>query len=348
MGLQHSRRTRRFAPIVLALAASMVLGGFNSAQAAAGSGNGTTGTGSEAPAAPDVVVARPDKHTPHMPHGKGQPSIEEDESGESGADGGSGDYVLYRGGWIQESPKIYLVLWGNWTTANDTYNVQNRLPSSYTGSGGSAYADVLKGYGYNCTFGGMSCPSGVMFKNPASQFMNWWKDTSTVPTTPTDAQMKAEAARAAAHFGDYSHNAQYVIALPPGHGDVGFKAGNYCAYHWWASTPTAAVSYTMLPYMPDAGRGCYNYTFGSALDGLTIVASHEYTESVTDPFVSAGDRYEGWDDSTRNAGEVGDKCAGGGTTYNAKTTLSTGTFPVQAIWSNYARYYKGWGCVFHN
>jgi hypothetical protein len=300
-----------------------------------------------APARPGAEVMRPDLRQPPTPH-HAPPGPIEDEAGESAASGNSTDYVLYRGGWIQESPTIYLILWGDWSLARDTYNVQNQLYYFYEGIGGSPYANVLTGYGYNCTVGTMSCPNGVMFKNPTGQFMNWWKDTTTVPATPTDSQVQAEIARAAAHFGDYSHNAQYVLALPPGHGDVGFKAGTYCAYHYWTPTARGSVPYTLLPYLPDAGTGCFNNTFGSRLDGVTIVASHEYAESVTDPYVQNGDRYAAWTDSTSNAGEVGDKCAGSGTTYNAKVNFNTGVFPVQSVWSNYARYYTGWGCVFHN
>src|SRR5439155_12576328 len=137
--------------------------------------------------------------------------------------GNSTDYMLYRGGWIQESPRIYVVYWGDWSTTNDTYNVQNQLWYFVHGIGGSAWARTLMGYGYNCTVGGMSCSSNsVMSGNPAGQFRNYWKDTSYVPQTPTRADLQAEAQRAAAHFGDYSHNVQYVIALPPGHGDFRF------------------------------------------------------------------------------------------------------------------------------
>ena len=38
----------------------------------------------------------------------------------------------------------------------------------------------------------------------------------------------------------------------------------------------------------------------------------------------------------------------GGATYNANTTLSTGTFPIQSVWSNYYRYYYGSGCRFYS
>jgi hypothetical protein len=43
-------------------------------------------------------------------------------------------------------------------------------------------------------------------------------------------------------------------------------------------------------------------------------------------------------------GEDGDKCAGA--IANRNTTFSTGTFPIQSEWSNYTRYWSGYGCIF--
>ena len=78
-----------------------------------------------------------------------------------------------------------------------------------------------------------------------------------------------------------------------------------------------------------------NRTPAGLLDGVTMVAGHEYAESVTDPGYPSG-----WLD--RYGAENGDKCS----TYGNTVTFSTGTFPVQATWSNYHRYDLGAGCVF--
>ena len=119
-----------------------------------------------------------------------------------------------------------------------------------------------------------------------------------------------------------------------------------CAYHAWASVGSSAVSFTNLPYIPDAGRGCWNYSVNnSILDGVTIVESHEYNEAETDPFVSGTSSWGGWTDSTGNTGESGDKCAGA-TGYVKNVAFSSGTFPVQSVWSNYYRYYYKYGCRF--
>jgi hypothetical protein len=278
--------------------------------------------------------------------------IVEDEKPDSGPNGGSTDYVLYRGGSIQTAPRIYVVYWGDWSSTGDPYNVQNRLFYFLLGLGGSNYTKVLTQYAQGCYVGTYSCPSdAVHVTNPAGQFksQNYWKDPSPIPATPTAAQVAAEAARAAAHFGDYGVNVQYVVALPRGHGDGQFvsKGGLACAWHDLTWSGSNAITYTDLPYMPDAGGSCGNYSVtGSILDGVSIIESHEYAESVTDPWATASG-YQGWFDSTGLSGEVGDKCNwAGGSSYVANVALLNGSYPVQAIWSNYARYYYGNGCVF--
>ena len=75
--------------------------------------------------------------------------------------------------------------------------------------------------------------------NPAASFKSYIKDaTHPVPATPTQAQINAEAVYWAQNwFHDYSYNAQYVVALPKGHGDTAFKDPSKpdCAWHDWAS-----------------------------------------------------------------------------------------------------------------
>jgi hypothetical protein len=68
------------------------------------------------------------------------------------------------------------------------------------------------------------------------------------------------------------------------------------------------VSYSNLPYMPDAGQNCGSGIISAPSDesatdeGVTIVEGHEYGESVTDPQPGSG-WYNG------QAGEIGDACA---------------------------------------
>jgi serine protease len=100
------------------------------------------------------------------------------------------------------------------------------------------------------------------------------------------------------------------------------------------------VAYTNLPYITDAGASCgANFNGLGPKAGVTIVEGHEFAETETDPFPSSG-----WLDS--RGAENGDKCAwiSSGQGASANVTLSTGTFPVQSLWSNAFNGGSG-GCV---
>lgn len=267
-------------------------------------------------------------------HAKGH-GEEEVETGEA-SNGASTSQLTYRGGAVQTSPHIYLVLWGpNWFTGGDPNGVASRLHYFYQGLGGSSYNNVLK------QFGG----STGAFTNPAGQYKGWMQDTSSVPAQPTKAQVAAAAVRAAQRQGDYSYNAQYVIATPWGVVDQYATAQRFCGWHNWTTAGGVGgwVTYTSLPYMPymDAlGRGCggnkVNSGTAGKLDGVTILASHEYTETVNDPGLNA------WADT--GGSENADKCSW----VNLKNyTLTNGyTLPVQPYWSNAWRTTYGYGCYY--
>jgi serine protease len=91
------------------------------------------------------------------------------------------------------------------------------------------------------------------------------------------------------------------------------------------------VSYTNLPYMPDAGASCgANYMSPpkgetGTDEGVTIVEGHEYGESISDPNPGAG-WYNG------EYGEIGDACAWGN--YIANDPFGKKEFTSQAMYSN--------------
>jgi len=69
------------------------------------------------------------------------------------------------------------------------------------------------------------------------------------------------------------------------------------------------------------------------------VEGHEFGETISDQFPSTG-----WLDS--GGSEIGDKCAwiSSGQGASADVRLTTGTFPVQSLWSNAFNSDAG-GCV---
>ena len=235
---------------------------------------------------------------------------------------------------IQTSPRIYLVYWGStWFTGGDPYGVANRLHYFYQGLGGSTYPNVLKQFS----------TATYKFTNPANQYQGWYQDKTAIPANPTKADVAAAAKRAALYFNDWSYNAQYIIAMPWGYVDTKSTQNSFCAWHDYTYVSGSNwVTFTSLPYIPYEdylGRGCgkgkVNGTNG-LLDGVTILASHEYAETVNDPGLNA------WFDA--DGDENADKCSW---TNLANRPLANGySFPLQPYWSNEWRSTYGYGCYY--
>ena len=180
--------------------------------------------------------------------------------------------------------------------------------------------------------------------NQQGIFVNFWFDNGTAaPSRPSQSQLAAEAVSAAANFGNTTSSsnasAQYVIATAHGNNSSGFGS-QYCAYHSSTSSSAGNIAYTNLPYITDAGASCgANFNGLGPNAGITIVEGHELAETITDQFPNGG-----WLDGS--GAENGDKCAwiSSGQGASANTTLSTGTFPVQSLWSNAFNSGAG-GCV---
>jgi Ricin-type beta-trefoil lectin domain/Putative Ig domain len=236
------------------------------------------------------------------------------------------------GGSVQHNPHVYLLLWGpDWSTDPSQAATASHLENFYSGLGVQPqdnWSTVTSQYGDstgNPTFGG-------------SVFEGAYYDPSTPPTGVDQTGLATEADTFAAQQGitDLT-DAQIVVATQSGTCPQGFYApscggkGYYCAWHSASNEP-----YINLPYLLDAGVACGEDSVNAngTYDGLTIAASHEYADTITDPFPTSG----WWDPEDLSGGEAGDKCAW--TSGNQDVNLSTGSFAMQALWSNSAG-----GCV---
>jgi len=208
--------------------------------------------------------------------------------------------LYYYNGPVLVNPTTYYIFWG-YKTYGDPDHVKKLLKAYTKAMGGSGHNNIYDQYyekvGSTTTY----------ITNPKKQLAGMWEDDKTpVPTHPTDSQIQQEALLGVAHFG-YNANASYVVATPTGHSSSGF-ATSWCAYHGATYSGGKVVSYTNLPYMPDAGGNCgADFTSPpsdeTATDeGVTIVEGHEYGESVTDPNPGSG-----WYNNAY--GEIGDICA---------------------------------------
>jgi hypothetical protein len=229
----------------------------------------------------------------------------------------AGNNLTYHGGPIQTNPKIYVVYWGSaWNGSGDP----NGVRSYY-----NAFLGVIGGSGWLNSVTQYTQTGGAHVGNAAGSFVGSYVDTtSSPPSRPSQSQLAAEAARAAAHYGDYSASASYIVALPHGIRPSGFGT-QYCAWHSSTSANGSTIAYTNEPYLPDVGFSCGAGSVNNpgTLDGVSIVGGHEQGETETDPQPNTG-----WLDS--NNAENGDKCAW----TNLINNPNAGGYPTQPLWSN--------------
>src|SRR5579871_1224127 len=145
--------------------------------------------------------------------------------------------LINHGGPVQSAPRVYVDFWG-WSS--DPSGERPYLDRFLSSVGGTSWLATVNQYGGGSDF---------------NLLAGTWSDPAAVPTSPSDGQIQAEAASAAAHFGTGSSvNVEIVVATPTGHSTPGFGT-QWCAYHGKvASTPN--ITYTDLPYITDAGTNC--------------------------------------------------------------------------------------------
>lgn len=285
------------------------------------------------------VMIHPTKEASEQARGEAKPRRAASTSNDLYYHGGVG------GIGVETAPKVYLVMWGSQWNGNDPSGEESVLVNFFKGVGGSSWFNSVTQYCQGVATGTYYCgSSGTKAGNPSGIFVAaWYDNAAAAPSHPTQSQLAAEAVRAAQVFGNTTSaknaSVQYVIATSHGHNASGFGS-QYCAWHSSTSSSAGNIAYTNLPYMTDAGASCgANFNGLGSKAGITIVEGHEMAETATDQFPNGG-----WLDS--GGAENGDKCAwiSSGQGASADVRLSTGTFPVQSLWSNAFNSGAG-GCV---
>lgn len=260
--------------------------------------------------------------------------------------------------------KVYLVFYGSqWGTQGTDSNGNVTLsgdPSGEApylqelmkglGTGNELWSGVMTQYCEGVAAGSQSCPasstSHVAYPTGGALAGVWVDESTSSPSAASGHQLGTEAVNAAAHFGNTTaaanRDAQYVIISPHGTNPDGWRTNGFCAWHDYngdstlsggpVSSPYGDVAFTNLPYITDAGASCgQDFVNGNGtLDGVSIVAGHEYAETITDQNPAGG-----WIDSAGN--ENGDKCAWitpGTSGGSFDLTTATGTFAMQTTWAN--------------
>jgi serine protease len=239
-------------------------------------------------------------------------------------------------GAVMPTPGVYLVFWGSqWS--NDPAQAASALQSLFSNLYGRSdtWGTIMDQYCEGMPTGTVTCASTATFvQHPTATLLRgvWFDNASPAPSKATASQIAGEAVAAAAQFKNTTPtpnlNAQYVIASPSGTHPDGFPKG-FCAWHSSTTSSYGSIAYTNLPYVPDLpATACTTIPSPRPIDGYESTETHEYAESVTDPFPSSG-----W---LKGGSEIGDLCE----TQDAYLTLNNTLFDVQALWSNVAR-----GCV---
>jgi serine protease len=265
--------------------------------------------------------------------------------------------------------RVYLVFFGSQWDTPSTGDPSGEAPYLQKmfqglGTGGEQWSGVTTQYCEGVKAGAQTCPATaphVAYPHGGALAGVWVDDSALSPDQATGHDLAQEAVKAATHFGNTTpssnRDAQYFIVSPHGTHPDGFNTQTgqeFCAWHDWNGDPTLSggavsspdgdVAFTNMPYVTDAGVNCGANFIASGgnrnLQGVSIVAGHEYAETITDQNPAGG-----WLDLQGE--ETADKCAWrqSGLGHIALLTLPTGTFAMQGVWANNANSGKG-GCRF--
>jgi len=248
-------------------------------------------------------------------------------------------------------PRVYLVFFGSqWAQGGggDPQGVTTFLQALFTGigTGGEKWSGTMTQYcdGPTVAKGARRCDTSttphVGYPGQGALAGVWFDTQAPSPASATAADLAQEAVNAAAHFGNTTPGSnryvQYFIVSPSGTHPDGFNTSGegFCGWHFYTQSPFGDIAFSNMPYVSDAGRGCgvkfVNHSDQGVLDAFSIVAGHEYAETLTDQFPSGG-----WTNPVAGD-EVGDTCAwiASGPGHAANVSLPTGKFAMQSTWSN--------------
>ena len=134
---------------------------------------------------------------------------------------------------------------------------------------------------------------------------------------------------------DVGTNIIYGVYLPVGMKVTmsgGASCSTFCGYHGHFNYGGMDIRYAVFPYLNCSACKLSNL---SVADMMTIVASHEIREAVTDPQLNAWYDNQGY--------EADDKCA-----WHNLYRMAEGGFVVQPEYSNGGGVYPGPGCIVPN
>jgi hypothetical protein len=229
-------------------------------------------------------------------------------------------HLTYYGGPINQNVNVIPVYW------NSSYAYQTTMNSFYAAVVTGTYVTFLQQYNTS---------------SPSQHFGAGTRGTPHVATqtatniTDSNIQSFLTSQFNSGALPKPTNSTYYPVHFPPGvsinDGSGNLSCVQFCAYHGTYVYNGQDVYYGVLP---DTGQSGCNGGCGASTvaNNNTSVASHEYTEMLTDPAVGLATVYGpplGWYNATY--GEIGDICNGQQTT----AVLGDGkSYTVQKEWSN--------------
>lgn len=279
--------------------------------------------------------------------------------------------MRYQGGRVLLDPRVYVVFWGSEWGEPDAKGMPTSDPLgvapvvvdffSRLGGKGDTWSRILTQYCLGTKVNADSCDPGSQRIPPLkrSPLRGWWVDTSPGPgQSDFDNRMGAwdeVTDRALEHFGATRPDDIVVLMLPPG-----TSSANCSAFHTAADTATdGARAIIGIPYpLPacpnssppvcplDQPVGCLPATEVA----ITQAVSHEYAETVTNPFPYNCVNPTGicgwivkdapaWASRQQQTTEIADTCS-----FYRYVQLNGKKVSVAVLWSNTANQGQG-SCV---
>ncbi len=258
--------------------------------------------------------------------------------------------LAYHGGPVVGTSKTYAVFWlpsnSHYDPSGNDATYEDLITRFFNDLGGSSLYNVLTQYSTIPTTGATVTDGPIL--NSAA-FGGAWIDTSgyggkgstSNPLLDTDIQTEVARAISANQWTPSLNTVFFVYTgldvqscFDATHSTCTFATQTqYCAYHS-NGDGTHASSRVLYANMPDM-TDCEQLLPSSPnhdpyADSAINLASHEYFETVTDPYITA------WYDDGPYGYEIGDECAWifGATTNGADLTLQSHPYMVQQEWSN--------------
>ena len=237
--------------------------------------------------------------------------------------------VAYYGGPVISNVKVFTVFWGDKVNPE----IVQKFPDFYKTLANSSYMDWMKEYNTNVT--------SAEGKPGTNQTIGRGTYGGTFTITPNNAAISLDKKDVEAELVKQVEqgklpapdaNTLYMIHYPPG---VTLLTGGEASCQTWCADhegfQNAKYGNFYYAMMPDVSACMFGCGFaGTVFDSISVAASHELAESVTDPLCPDIGQTPGypaaWIDGQE---EIGDKCTGQPVALSAPNP-----YQVQEEWSN--------------